>query len=337
MSVESPTFIDKVKDIDRTQATIFFLDNLIWPILFLPIIVFSILIPRVFFSSANLTFLIYSSAALGAIVLAESICLLSGHFDLSVGSIAGFSAMFTALFMTSWFPGTPGVLGIVIILTVGGFIGLLNGLFIAKAGVNPFLQTLAFLIIFQGGVVLLSTNSITALPDSYVYLGGGTIANIPVAAWLIILLYIVFAICLKYTRSGFAVFAVGGDKNSAVEAGINADRIVIMVYVVSGVLSALGGLLFTGYLNAATPSLAQNTVFPAFAAAVIGGISLFGGRGNVIGALGGVLLLGSIQTGLTMLGVSSQLVGVVNGVILLIAIVLYTIIENYRSRLLASD
>lgn len=339
MSSDSVSILNQYRNIESSEIKILLLDNLIWPILVLSLVIFSLLLPNVFSTTRNLTFLLYSSAALGAIVLAESICLLSGNFDLSVGSVAGFSAMFTALFLTEWFPGMPGLAGILVILAVGGFIGLMNGVSIAKFGVNPFLQTLSFFIIFRGAVILLSTYTITGLPDAYVFLGGASIAELggfPVAAVLIVLLFVATWVWLKYFRPGLSVYAVGGDEESASEAGINTDRVIIMVYVLSGMLSALGGLLYTGYLSSATPSLAQNTVFPAFAASVIGGISLFGGRGNVLGALGGVLLLGTIQTGLTMLGVSSEIVQVINGMILLGAILLYTGAENYRERLLST-
>jgi ribose/xylose/arabinose/galactoside ABC-type transport system permease subunit len=326
----------RFRSVDRTQVILFTLDNLIWPILFLTIVVFSLLLPEIFFTGSNLQFLVYSSAALGAIVLAESICLLSGHFDLSVGSIAGFSAMFTAIFLAEWFPATPGWAGVVLILAVGGTIGLLNGVSVAKFGVNPFLQTLSFFIIFRGGVIVLSTYSIADLPESYLYLGGGTIGDVPVAIFLVIGIFLVAVTWLKYFRSGLSVYATGGDKTSAREAGINTDRVVIMVYVLSGILAGLGGLLFTGFLGAATPSLAANTVFPAFAASVIGGVSLFGGRGNVLGALGGVLLLGTIQTGLVMMNVSQELVQMTNGFVLLAAILLYTGVEQLRERTLSN-
>lgn len=338
MSANLASISEQYLGIERSEIKVLLLDNLIWPILILALVLFSVLLPDVFSTARNLTFLLYSSAALGSIVLAESICLLSGNFDLSVGSIAGFSAMFTALFLTEWFPGTSGFVGVLVILCVGGFIGLLNGVSIAKIGVNPFLQTLSFFIIFRGAVILLSTYTITDLPDAYVFLGGASITELngfPVAAVLILALFAATWVWLKYFRTGLSVYAVGGDEESASEAGINTDRVIIMVYILSGILAALGGLLYTGYLSSATPSIAQNNVFPAFAAAIVGGISLFGGRGNILGALGGVLLLGTIQTGLTMLGVSSEIVQVVNGVILLSAILLYTGAENYREQLLS--
>jgi len=321
---------------DRKELIVLFMDNLVWPLLVIVFLAFSFFLPDSFLTTRNIQFLLYSSAALGMIALAESLCLISGNFDLSVGSIAGFSAMFTGTFLAQWVPSTPGIAGLALILFVGGFIGLLNGVSISYLGVNPFLQTLAFLIIFQGGILLISNTAQTALPDLYTFVGGGTISfGIPFAIVLMLAVYAFFGLMLKYSRFGQKVYAVGGNTDAAEEAGINTQRVILYVYILSGVLSALGGLLFTGFLGAATPTLGENALFPAFAAAVIGGISLFGGRGKIVGALGGVLLLGTIEAGLVMLRVDPNTIQTTTGIVLLVAILLYTFIEKYRSRLLA--
>jgi ribose/xylose/arabinose/galactoside ABC-type transport system permease subunit len=313
------------------DVTLLVLDNLVWPILVVAFLVFSVLLPESFLTVGNIRFLLLSSAAIGMLALGESVCLLSGHFDLSIGSIAGFSAMITALFMSQWFPNAPGVLGILVILAVGGAIGLLNGISVAYFDVNPFLQTLAFLIIFRGATIAASTYPVTDLPESYMYPGGGELVpGIPVAVVILIALFAVVAFLLKYHPFGLSIYAVGGNEQASRESGINTKQVVLAVYVVSGVLSGLGGLLYTGFLGAATPSLGDGQMFPAFAAAVIGGISIFGGRGNILGALGGVLLLGTIQAGLVMMEVQATLIRMTNGIILLGAILLYTGIEKYR-------
>lgn len=324
------------KEYDQSELIVTLIDNLVWPLLFVVFISFTLLLPETFLTTNNIQFLLFSAAALGMIALAESICLISGNFDLSVGSIAGFSAMFTGTFMAQWFPSTPGLVGIALILIVGGFIGLLNGLSISYLGVNPFLQTLAFLMIFQGGILVISNSSQSSLPESYTFIGGGTVlGGFPFAILLMLGVYALFGIILKYSRFGAKVYAVGGNETAAEGAGINTKRVIVYVYIISGVLSALGGLLFTGFLGAATPTLGENALFPAFAAAVIGGISMFGGRGKVIGALGGVLLLGTIEAGLVMLRVDPNTIETTTGLVLLGAILLYTYMEKYRSRLLS--
>jgi ribose/xylose/arabinose/galactoside ABC-type transport system permease subunit len=313
------------------------MDNLVWPLLVVVFTAFVFLLPGTFLTVRNIQFLLYTSAALGMIALAESICLISGNFDLSVGSIAGFSAMFAGMFLAKWFPSTPGVVGIAIILGVGGFIGMLNGFSISYLGVNPFLQTLAFLIIVEGGILVISNTSQTALPALYTYVGGGTVADsVPFAIVLMVIVFAFFGVALKYSRFGTKVYAVGGIPDAAESAGVNTKRVILFVYIISGMLSALGGLLYTGFLGAATPTLGRNALFPAFAAAVIGGISLFGGRGKITGAIGGVILLGTVEAGLVQLRVDPNVIRTTTGLVLLGAILLYTFIEKYRSQLLAN-
>jgi ribose/xylose/arabinose/galactoside ABC-type transport system permease subunit len=332
---------------NRTDVFIWGLDNLIWPIVIIAFVVFSLLLPGTFSSFQNIQFMLYASSALGLLVLAESLCLLSGNFDLSIGSIAGFSAMFTALAITQWFPGIPGVAGIFIIIAVGGFIGLINGYAIGYLGINPFLQTLGFYILFRGAILVISEGTVAPLPDSYTFLGGATLGNfpgfggegiiagIPVAILLLLALFAVTWYILNYTRTGLAIYAVGGDEDSAKEAGIPKERTILMVFTISGMLAGLAGLLYTGYLSAAPPTLARGELFPAFAAAVIGGISLFGGRGDIKNAFGGLILLTMIKVGLVQLRIGAEEIQAVNGAVLLAAIYIYFFESRLRSGILS--
>lgn len=323
---------DRLGD-DREAILLFLLDNLVWPILIVVFLGFTLALPESFLTSTNIEFLLYSSAGLGAIALGEAICLLSGNFDLSVGAVAGFTAMVGANVLANWFPGLPGIAGIAVILGLGAFIGMLNGFSVGYLGVNPFLQTLSFLIIFEGGVLAISPYPVSDLPASYLYLGSGEIASIPFAVFLLVIIFALFALILKYTKFGLKVYAVGGNEDASREAGIDTKRVTLTVYVISGLLAALGGLIYTGFLSAATPALADNDLFPAFAACIIGGISLFGGRGKLTGALAGVLLLGTIEAGLVMLAVDPNIIRVINGGVLLSAVLAFTYIERFRGSL----
>ncbi len=311
------------------------LEHMIWPILAVTILVTAVAVPQMFTNFRSFELVLYSSVPLGLLVLAESVCLLTGHFDLSIGSIAGFSAVFTGMLigdcLSCWSLISNPYLGIVIILAVGGLIGVVNGVMIAKLGVNPFLQTLAFLIIFGGAKTAMNTQPVTGLPEAYIYLGGQSMLAIGV----LVAVFIVFAFVMRYTNFGQSVYAVGSDEEAARAVGINTDRVIITVYAVSGVLAGLAGLMLTGYTTIVAPDIAENMVFPAFAAAVIGGISLFGGRGLISGALGGLLLLGIVQTALNLSGVEAAQVEMANGIVLLIAILLYNMKENIRTRVLS--
>ncbi|WP_217629024.1 ABC transporter permease [Halopelagius longus] len=311
------------------------LEHMIWPILVVAILVTAVLVPELFANLRSFELVLYSSVPLGLLVLAESICLLTGHFDLSIGAIAGFSAMFTGMVIgdcaSCWGVVANPYAGIVLILAVGGLIGVLNGVMIAKLGVNPFLQTLAFLIIFSGAKTAMNTQPVTGLPKAYLYLGGQSL----LAIGILVVVFAAFAFVMRYTNFGQSVYAVGSDEESARAVGINTDRVIITVYAISGILAGLAGLILTGYTTIVAPDIAENMVFPAFAAAVIGGISLFGGRGLISGALGGLLLLGIVQTALNLSGVAAAQVEMANGIVLLVAILLYNMKESIRTRVLS--
>jgi ribose/xylose/arabinose/galactoside ABC-type transport system permease subunit len=317
------------------NLTLVLLNHMIWPILAVTILGTLVLVPETFTNLTSIELLLHSSVGLGFLVLAESVCLISGHFDLSIGSIAGFSAMFTALALSpsNWAVISSPVLGVVLILAVATIIGATNGIMISKVGINPFLQTLAFLIIFEGAKISLSSLPVSDLPEGYTSIG----ATPPVAIGAMLVIFVAVAFVMKNTPFGQAVYALGSDKESARAVGINTDRMIIAVYALSGFFAGISGLMLTGYTTVVSPDTASGMVFPAFAASVIGGISLFGGRGKVSGALGGVLLLGLVQTALNLSGIGVAQIQAVNGVILLIAILLYNTQSNIRQRILSAE
>jgi ribose/xylose/arabinose/galactoside ABC-type transport system permease subunit len=311
------------------------LDNMIWPILAVIVLGALVFVPQTFTNVQSIELLLHSSVGLGFLVLGESICLISGHFDLSVGSIAGFSAMFTALVLSpsNWAVFSSPILGVLTILAVASLIGVVNGVFISKLGVNPFLQTLAFLIIFEGAKIALSSLPVSDLPSGYTSIG--STPEIAIGAMLVT--FLVVAVVMKQTPFGQSIYALGSEKESARAVGINTDRMIIAVYALSGLFAGAGGLMLTGYTTVVSPDTASGLVFPAFAASVIGGISLFGGRGKVSGALGGVLLLGLVQTALNLSGIGVAQIQAVNGIILLVAILLYNTRSNIRQRILSAE
>jgi len=319
---------------DRDDVMLTLLDNMIWPILGLVLIGILVLVPQTF-RSAEL--ILWGAVPIGLLVLAESLCLLSGHFDLSIGSIAGFSAIFTGMILgtcpSCWGLTTSPWIGFAIIVLVGSLIGLVNGVMIAKVGLNPFLQTLAFLIIFEGAKTALQTQPVTGLPTLYTQVGGTP----RFAIGFMLVAFLIVGLVLRYTSFGQAVYALGSSENSAREVGIDTERLIIIIYTVSGILSAIAGLMLTGFVGVVPPLIGEGLVFQAFAGAVIGGISLFGGRGKITGALGGVILIQVIQSALN----NSPVIGatqiqMINGIVLLVAILLYSTQSKIRSRILAS-
>lgn len=321
----------------RDDLVLTLLDNMIWPILVLVVATVLVLVPQTLSSFRSVQLILWAAVPIALLVLAESLCLLSGHFDLSIGAIAGFSAMVTGMTLgtcpTCWGITSSPVVGFAMIVTIGALIGVTNGVMIAKVGLNPFLQTLAFLIIFEGAKTALNTQPVTGLPDGYTLPGGEP----NIAIGLMLIAFLAFGVVMRYTRFGQAVYALGSDKGSALEVGIKTDRVIIVVYTISGVLAALAGLMSTGFVGIVPPLIGEGLVFQAFAGAVIGGISLFGGRGKVTGALGGVILITIIQSALNNSTViEATQIQMINGIVLLIAILLYSTQESIRARILAS-
>lgn len=322
---------------DTDDAVLTLLDNMIWPILGIVILGVLIFVPQTLRNFRSIQLLLWAAVPLGLLVLAESLCLLSGHFDLSIGSIAGFSAMFTGMLLgtcpSCWNVIASPWLGFAIILSVGAIIGLVNGVMIARVGLNPFLQTLAFLIIFEGAKTAIQTQPVTGLPSEYLAVGGS--ANFAIVVLLVA--FLVFGLLMRFTTFGQSVYALGSSEKSAREVGIDTNKLIMIIYTISGVLSAVAGLMLTGFVGVVPPLIGEGLVFQAFAGAVIGGISLFGGRGKITGALGGVILIQLVQSALNnSTAVGATEIQMINGFVLLIAILLYSTQNKIRSRILAS-
>jgi simple sugar transport system permease protein len=159
------------------------------------------------------------------------------------------------------------------------------------------------------------------LPGGFLYLGSGKWIGIPVSIWIAAILYVVFGLFLRYHRLGRALYAIGGNVEAARVAGVRVDRVLWGTFIVAGMLAALAGLMLTGRIASVVPSQGQNMIFYVFAAAVIGGISLNGGKGRLLGALTGVLLLGILQNVLTLAEIPAFWIDAVYGAIILIALV----------------
>lgn len=281
-----------------------------------------------FLTSANFTNLLEQSSVLGVVVIAETLILLVGRFDLSLESIVGLAPMAVAWLITGTALGglgidVPPLLAMALALVVGGAVGAINGLLVVKLRLNAFIVTLAMLILLRGVVLGISHGqTFFDLPSEFLYLGTARWLGIPASVVIVALLFALAAAFLRYHRVGRSIYAIGGNQEAARAAGIRVDRIVIGVYVVGGLLAAFAGLLLTARIASVTAGQGQNLIFTVFAAAVIGGISLDGGRGRMVGALSGVLLLGIISNILTLSQVESYWIDACFGAIILIALVI---------------
>jgi simple sugar transport system permease protein len=290
-----------------------------------------------FFTTSNLSNMAQSSAALGMVVVAESLILLTGSFDLSLQSIYGLAPMVGAWLVvdtsghglgTQW----PSVVGILVVFLIGAGVGLFNGFMIVKLRFNAFILTLAMLILLAGiqqGIV--SGQSVYNMPSSFIYLGSAYWWGFPVSAWVTLFVFLVAGLFLRYHRTGRAIYAIGGNPEAARAAGIKLDRIQIGVFCAGGFLAAVGGLMLAGQVVTVTANQGNNLIFTVFAAAVIGGISLEGGRGRMIGAFTGVVLLGLVNNVLVLRNTSTFWIDAANGAIILLALVLARAISLIRT------
>ncbi|MGD6740946.1 ABC transporter permease [Streptomyces sp. BH106] len=279
-----------------------------------------------FLTEQNIISILGSSAALAMVVLAESLVLISGKFDLSLESVVGIAPAFGALLVLpvaqSGF-GTefPVAVSLLAVLVAGACIGAFNGVLVVKLKLNAFIVTLAMLIVLRGLLVgATKGKTLFGMPDAFFALATSTFLRVPMSVWFAAIAFGVAGLVLKYHRVGRALYAIGGNAEAARAAGIRVERVMLGVFVVAGVLASVGGIMQTGYVGAISANQGNNMIFTVFAAAVIGGISLDGGKGTMFGALTGVLLLGVVQNMLTLAQVPSFWIQAIYGGIILLAL-----------------
>ena len=303
------------------------------PALVVLVIVGSIVSPA-FLTGANLTGIGEQISALGVVVVGEALVLLTGGLDLSLESTYGLAPMVAAWLIvpkSAFGLGTDlsPALGLLALVLVGAIVGTVNGLLIIKGRLNGFIVTLAMTIILEGlqnGIV--SGQSLFNLPTSFTDLGAAQIGAVPISLIVCVLIFVIVGVFLRYHRLGRAIYALGGNLQAARAAGINVDRVRIGCYVAASVLAAIAGLMESGRVSAVTAQqgYGEGIIFPVFAAAVIGGVSLKGGRGNMLGAATGVILLGVVQNILNLANVSSYWIDAINGTVILVALVIARIV-----------
>ena len=292
------------------------------------LIVLGALVSPSFLTRANLISILGASAALALVVLAESLIVLTGSFDLSLESTVGIAPAIGAMLVipaTSAGFGTqlPTALGLAAIPLVGAVIGFVNGFLVVRLRLNAFIVTLAMLIVLRGVLVgATQGGTLFDLPQPFYALASATLLGLPVSVWIAAAAFAVAGFLLRYHRFGRALYAIGGNAAAARAAGIRVSRVRWAVFVIGGVLASVGGLIVTGYVGAVNANQGNGMIFTVFAAAVIGGISLDGGKGTMFGALTGVVLLGVVQNVLTLAQVPSFWIQAIYGAIILASLMM---------------
>jgi simple sugar transport system permease protein len=283
-----------------------------------------------------------ASSVLAVLTVAESMLIIAGKFDLSLQSTVGVAPMLSAHLVLpkedfGWGVGLSPFLGLVALFAVGGAIGAFNGFLVTKLRLNAFIVTLAMLILLQGITLGISNGqTITSLPDAYNYIGQTEYLGIRADVWIAAAVFLLAGLFMRYHTVGREIYAIGGNEDAARAAGVRVERVLFGLFVVAGVLSALAGLMLSSQIASVTANQGNNLIFTVFAASVIGGIDLNGGRGRIAGAATGVLLLGIVQNILVVSQVPSYWVSAIYGGIILLSLMLGAVTGSSQlDRLLA--
>jgi len=272
-----------------------------------------------FASWANIKNIMRTLSVVGVVAIGETLVLLAGGVDISVGSVAAMAGVVASMLwgaktMNIWVCAGGGLLA-------GSLVGLINGLVITQLKINPLITTLGTFSIVRGLSFALTNGKMNQIvqPD-FQFVGRGDVAGIPFSLILMAVLYIVFIFALSQTRAGRNLYAVGGSAPASRLAGIPANRYLLAVYVISGLFAAAGGLILASQLAAGTPQAAAGLEFKVISAVILGGTSLTGGKGMLFGTLVGVFILRTLDSGLVLTGVSSYWQEFARGAVLLLAV-----------------
>lgn len=282
------------------------------------------------FDNANL--LLLNGAVIAFLAMGQAFVLLTGGIDLSTGSNVALTGMIAALTMRS---GAPWWVAALAALAVGALVGTVNGALIHYLRLPPFIVTFAaFGVAASIPLILTGASSVNVADPMFAVIGRGSLFGVPMPVVLVVVFAIVFTVLLRLTPTGVHIYAVGGNRETSRLSGIPIGRVTMLVYALSGLCAGMGGLIVTSRLMVGYPSAGSgNELFYSIAAAVVGGVSLFGGIGSLPGALLGAVLIGTVSNGMNVVGVQSYWQPLVIGLIILGGV----IIDTYRRQSSLSD
>jgi ribose transport system permease protein len=290
-------------------------------------VVISCLTPH-FFTVTNLLNVAQQTVINAIIAVGLTYVIISGGIDLSVGSILAFAGVVMAHTLRL---GWPLPLAMLAGVAVGAGCGLINGLLISFGRLPPFIATLGMMSVARGGALLATDGRpVSGFDESFRWLATGQVAGVPVPVLVMVLVYAAAHFVLQQTKFGRYTYAIGGNEEASLLSGVPVRIYKIGIYVLCGGLAALSSVLLTARLNSAQPIAGLSYELDAIAATVIGGTSLMGGQGSVIGTLIGALIMGVLRNGLNLLGVSSFIQQVVIGVVIIAAVLLDTFFKSSK-------
>jgi ribose/xylose/arabinose/galactoside ABC-type transport system permease subunit len=302
------------------------------------ILLLGLTVPRYFFSAHNIGSLITATAPEGIVALGMMMLLISGVFDLSVGSVMCLGGLVTAVALTA---GLSTPVSLFLGLFSGMLIGLLNGFITEIAGVNPLITTIGMMYIVRGMTEITLVKRGKAgygnFPESFRQLGQGRFLGIHYMLWMLIIMAILFTIFLVKRRGGRRIYFIGGNESAAVAMGINKQKIRILLFMISGILAALAGILINARAGAANRYTGQNSHLNVIIACIIGGGSLAGGKGNMGGAIFGILFLVLLNNAFNLYEVNQHIQSLVNGLVLLAVVVIDGYVNILKRRKLGKE
>lgn len=278
-----------------------------------------------FFSYRNILNILTSGSLVGLLVIGEAYLIIAGMIELSGGAIAAFSGVLSAILVRN---NVPTLISIIITIVIGMLFGSINGLLVTKIKLQPFITTLATMSIARGlAYIICDVKPVRIAEESFNNLGSMQLLSVPLPVLILLLSTLVFGVILAKTEFGRNIYLVGGNCEAARLAGINIDRIKTTLFIISGGIAALGGVILAARMNSGQPSAASNIDTDAITAVVLGGIAMTGGTGSMFGAFLGLLVLLTLNNGLLILGVTTYWQNVAKGLVLIFALTL----DYYRT------
>lgn len=282
-----------------------------------------------FFAVKNMINILRQVAVLGILTAGMTFVIISGGMDLSVGSQLGLTGVLCAMFITEF--QINDFVSVVLAVLIATAFGVITGLLIVSLNVSAIVITLGmqtvirgFAYIFSGGIPIYD------IPEELVFIGQGYIGPIPVPVIIMLVIVLIMGFILHKTYFGRYVYAIGGNVEAARLAGVQVNKILVALYAVSGFLSGIAGIILMGRVSSGAPTSGQGTEMEVITAVIIGGVSINGGKGNMVGAFFGALIIGILSNGLTIMNVGQYYQDVITGLVLILAVAFDTLIGREK-------
>ncbi|HOJ11927.1 MAG TPA: ABC transporter permease [Clostridiales bacterium] len=314
------TKLRKLNNVPESRSIILLLGLLII------MITYFAFISKFFLTKNNIINIMRQTAEMGIITIPTAILIISGGIDMSLGSTVGFCAISLGLMLKA---GIPISLAVFLTILIGAMIGIFNGFFVAKLKIPGIVSTIGTMVLIRGLCYIVNKgNPVNGFSKGFIALGNKTVINIPISFFVLILLYVAAAIIMKKSSFGVYTYALGNNEKTTRYCGINTDNFKWILYIINGVVISIASVFLLARLGSAEATLGQNYDLDVLASVLIGGISILGGKGNIIGAFLGLIVIGVLRNGLNIIGLSVLYQSIILGVLLILTAAKWKNIKN---------